>query len=160
MRCSISILVVAFAGFSSAGAQQPTTRDTRAMEDTLQQFAIRVERAMQLANADSILTLYGRPDVFVNIEDGEPVPHARMEQEIRDYASDVASSPVRWLERPVVIVLNRDAAVLYGRHRFEGLPGIPAHTGIWTAVLQRIDGQWRIVHAHGSDVPEPVSGRE
>jgi hypothetical protein len=145
-------LVGSFVLAGSAGAQELTSSHRAALADSLQQFAQRVERAMQRANADSILALYGRPAEFVNIEEGEAESFERMAADIREFTRNVSASPVRWVGRPVIVILSVDAAILYGTHRFEGAAGIPAHTGIWTGVLQRINGQWRIVHSHSSDM--------
>jgi hypothetical protein len=119
--------------------------------DSITDVMYEMERALQRIDADSILSFYARTDEFVNIESGEIVPWARMAEQVRAYARRVTVNDVNWVSRPTVVVLNRDAAVVYGMHRFGGGGGFPAHIGLWTGVLQRIAGRWRIVHAHGSE---------
>lgn len=134
-----------------AAAQHLTAPDRRQVEAELVEFMQAVASAMRSADAEQILSLYGRPDVFVNIEDGEVVPYERMAAEVREFTARVSGIDVRWVGEPRFVILDRDAAVIYGFHHFAGAEGFPAHTGVWTGVVQRIEGRWRIVHAHGSD---------
>lgn len=158
LRIAVIAMAIVLAASPPATGQPLSAEEREAIEQELATFMRSVEAAMRSANADQILDLYGRPDVFVNIEDGRIVPYERMAAAVREFTTRVSDIEVRWVGTPRYVILNRDAAVLYGFHHFAGAGGQPAHTGVWTGVLQRIDGRWRIVHAHGSDAAEREPG--
>lgn len=68
------------------------------------------------------------------------------------YAKSITRSDLTFSDLDVT-VLAPDAAVAFGRFNNFGKDGSYA-TGLFTIVLRKIDGQWKIVHDHSSDLPE------
>lgn len=61
-----------------------------------------------------------------------------------------------------VDVLDRDAAVITAQYTVPHYTGEGrAHVigGVWTAVWQRRDGRWQIIHEHLSDMPRAIAER-
>ena len=138
----------------STGAQSrlPAAHE-RALTDTLAGFVRRMGELLARRDADGATALYGRPQTLVHIENGVIIPWRELEPQMRQYLTTVSSNPVSIVGDPRVIVLGRDVAVVWAVHRFAGNATVPRHDGVWTAVLERREGRWRIVHSHGSDVP-------
>ena len=67
------------------------------------------------------------------------------------YAKSIAKSDLTFSDLDVM-VLAPDAAVAFGRFHNHGKDGSYA-TGLFTLVVRKIDGQWKIVHDHSSDLP-------
>lgn len=70
---------------------------------------------------------------------------------MRRYLASATSNPISIQGDPGVTVIDRDNAVLYVTHRFDGGPDDDAHEGVWTGVMHRFAEGWRIVHSHSSD---------
>jgi ketosteroid isomerase-like protein len=125
--------------------------------DTLRALAFRMADLLRRRDAEGALSLYGDTARFVHVENGEVIPWERLSTMMRTYLATVDSNPVSIVGNPVVLVLNRTAAVVYLTHRFGGARG---HDGVWTGVLRRESEGWKIVHSHSSDrrpdtVPSP-----
>jgi hypothetical protein len=124
-----------------------------ALADSLRGHAnMMFERARAL-DIEGTLALYGRPDEFVHVDGGRLVDWPTLEAAIRATFARLTNNSISWLGPPRVIVLNRDAAVIVGVHRFAGGAGQAAHDGVWTGVLERTTAGWRIVHSHSTDAP-------
>src|SRR5262249_18708866 len=111
-----------------------------------------MENARKL-DANAVLSAYGRHEEYVHIEDGREIPWAQFSEGIRQYLETVKQNDIRWIGEPKVLIIGRDAAVVYGAHRFNDPTGQHSHSGEWSGVFQKIDGQWMLVHSHSSDTP-------
>jgi ketosteroid isomerase-like protein len=70
---------------------------------------------------------------------------------MRTYFATNTTNPVRVIGEPGVTLIDRNAAVVYVTHTTEGRADRAAHEGVWTGVLRREPGGWKIVHSHSSD---------
>lgn len=68
------------------------------------------------------------------------------------YAKSIEKSDLTFSDLDVM-VMSPDAAVVFGRFHNHGKDGGYA-TGLYTLVVKKIDGSWKIVHDHSSDLPE------
>jgi hypothetical protein len=160
MRLLHTAFVVALAlSFSAtARAQDLTATHARALEDSLREFGVRMKDLLRARDTERVIALYGRPDTFVHLENGHIMTWPALESAMRTYFSSVRENDVDIVGAPVVQLLDRNHAVLYMTHRFTpsaGYAGRGGHEGVWTGVLERLDGKWRIVHSHSSDNPAP-----
>jgi len=129
----------------------------QALADSLADQVLEMLQQLRNRDADAVLAAYGRPDEFVHIDNGNVVPWLELEREVRAYLQSVESNELYWEGTPSVVVLDANAAVVYGTHSFHHNEGgtREAHQGEWTGVFQRIDGQWKLVHSHSSDKQTP-----
>lgn len=68
------------------------------------------------------------------------------------YAKSIAKSDLTFSDLDVT-VLSPDAAVAFGRFQNQSKDGTYA-TGLFTLLVRKIDGQWKVVHDHSSDLPQ------
>lgn len=119
--------------------------------DDLEELVQKVLRDLRNRDADAALAIYGRQEEYVHIDNGRVVPWAQLEPQVRQYLANAKKNELYWVGTPNILRLGRDAAVVYGTHRFEGDGSRESHQGEWTGVFQRIEGQWKLVHSHSSD---------
>ena len=124
---------------------------TGPVADSIRSFAFRMVGLLRARDTEGVLALYGDRSTFVHVEDGVARTWPELERGIRQYFARVTENPISVVGKPGVVLLGPDAAVLYVVHRLEDRPGAPGHEGIWTGVLRREGGDWRIVHSHSSD---------
>lgn len=130
------------------------TADRRAaLRDSIAAFSEAMFATARERDVEGILALYSGGPHFTHVDNGVVVDWPTLEVGIRNTFEQLAENEIRWVEPPRVALLDADVAVVVGRHRFEGGAGIPPHDGVWTGVLQRIEGSWKIVNTHSSDVP-------
>jgi ketosteroid isomerase-like protein len=67
------------------------------------------------------------------------------------YANSIAKSDLSFSDLDVT-VLSPDAAVAFGRFHNQGKDGSYA-TGLFTLMVRKIEGRWKIIHDHSSDLP-------
>ena len=67
------------------------------------------------------------------------------------YARSIEKSDLTFSDLDVA-VLAPDAAVAFGRFHNHGKDGSYA-TGLFTLLVRQIDGKWKVVHDHSSDLP-------
>lgn len=152
-------LLLVLAGPLSAQSDAPAGA-TGPLADTLRAFAFRMAEGLRRMDAPGVLALYGNPEQFVHIEDGQAIPWPRLSSMIREYFSTATSNPVEIVGRPGVVLLDRNHAVLYVHHRIGSEGNRPGHEGMWTGVLRREPAGWKIVHSHSSDRTAPAAPRQ
>lgn len=137
---------------SELAGQTVSEHERQAIMDEVQNIAIEMLRHLRNRDAASVLSIYGRPDRFVHVDNGIVIPWVDLEPQVRTYLKNADRNEIYWLETPTVVVLSPDAVVVYGTHRFESdSTGEHPHVGEWTGVFQLIDERWRLVHSHSSD---------
>lgn len=67
------------------------------------------------------------------------------------YAKSITKSDLKFSDLDVT-VLALDAAVAFGRFHNRGKDGTNA-TGLFTLLVRKIEGRWKITHDHSSDLP-------
>jgi hypothetical protein len=152
---ALALILMACAPPPRTEAPYLSAAQRAALGDSLQHFAERMFELARARDLEGTLGLYGRRESFVHIDDGRPIEWPTLEAGMRRTFAQLPRNDIRWVEPPRIIVLGRDAAVVVGLHRFGGGAGVPAHDGMWTGVLERIGGAWKIVHSHSTDAPRP-----
>jgi ketosteroid isomerase-like protein len=154
-------LALIAAGPVALQAQQLSPPHEPGLADTLVQFARDMVAAVRARDVARTVSFYGRPGEFVHIENGQVVRWRDLEQQMRSFMGSIKENRLEWVGAPRVLVLSRDAAVVFGRHSFSGIDGrgkaIRPHDGEWTGVLQRIGGRWKVVHSHSSDADQETA---
>jgi hypothetical protein len=123
-----------------------------ALTDSLGRHAEEMLATLRRMDAPGLAAMYGRTETFVHADNGKEIPWSLLEPQMRQYLAAATENDVRWLRPPKVLVLGENAAVIWGVHRVRS--DGDSHDGVWTGVLERIGGEWRIVHSHSSDVAE------
>ena len=121
-----------------------------ALTDSLGRHAEEMLATLRRMDVSRVIAMYGRTEAFVHVDIGQEVPWQRLEPQMRQYFAAAKENDVRWLRPPKVLVMGENAAVVWGAHRVRS--GSDSHDGVWTGALERIGGEWRIVHSHSSDV--------
>ncbi len=68
------------------------------------------------------------------------------------YGKSIAKSRLEFSDLDVTVLAD-DAALVFGRfHNYEKNGAY--HTGLFTLLMKRIDGRWKVVHDHSSDLPD------
>jgi ketosteroid isomerase-like protein len=143
---------------SAAGAQQPPAayaapRASGPLADSLRAFAIDMAALLRARDVDAVVGLYGDTTHFVHVEEGTVIPWSQLSRTMRTYFATATTNPVTVVGEPGVTLVDRNTAVVYVTHRSDASAGRPAHDGVWTGVLRRGSGGWKIVHSHSSDRP-------
>jgi ketosteroid isomerase-like protein len=76
------------------------------------------------------------------------------ERYFRRYKSEGKEMGKLAFDGPEVVVLSPTEAFVRGRFALE-LQTAPPQSGLYTLIMRKIDGQWRIVHDHTSADPPP-----
>jgi uncharacterized protein (TIGR02246 family) len=147
-----------------AGACQPAGTDLTEQEraviaDSVEQLAIRLLESYDALDADRFLSFYS-DDMRWGAR-GDFQSRADFDAGVRGWLASLSGSVNVWDER-VVRVLGPDAAVLEARcHEIEvDTAGVSLEDSYaMTLVWARIDGEWKVVHAHSSH-PRPRPGGE
>jgi len=121
------------------------------LADSLRRFAVEMVQRLRDRDVDGVIALYGDTLHFVHVDGGQVIPWSVLALSMRGYLSTATSNPLSLVGEPGVTIIDADNAVVYARHRFEGVPGHPPHEGVWSGVLHRFREGWRIVHSHSSD---------
>jgi ketosteroid isomerase-like protein len=108
---------------------------------------------LRVRDADGVIALYGDTARFVHVDNGEIVPWSRLAPMMRTFFATARENPITVVGEPGVVVMGRDHAVVVVVHRAQRQGEAP-HEGVWTGVLHRDGGKWRIVHSHSSDRPQ------
>ena len=155
-RSIILLLMLALVPATGRPGQQVSEQQRQEITVALQEVVLGMLSSLRQRNAAAALDMYGRHQEFVHIDNGNIVRWQQLESQMRDYLQNAQSNEIYWTGRPNVLVLNEDAAIVYGRHTMRSSDtSQDAHEGEWSGVFQRIDGKWRIVHSHSSDAPPP-----
>jgi hypothetical protein len=137
---------------AAAVTAQFPARTGGALADSLREFGLRMGRLLAAKDANGVVALYGDTTHFVHVEDGVITPWPELSRMMRAYLTTVKTNPVTAVGEPGVVLLDSNNAVLYIRHRFDGIAGgRAAHDGVWTGVLHRTGAGWKIIHSHSSD---------
>ena len=157
----LSLVLVTLIACSPADSEERP--DRRALTDTL---ASLVANAYRLSDGDAvmrIMSLYPERGEVVSAAGGRiTTTRDSLDQSVRQFWEYVGANmrEPRFIWRDVhVRPLGEDAAVLTGRYAIpHRTPAGRAHiiTGAWTAVFERRDGRWVIVHEHLSDAPDSL----
>jgi ketosteroid isomerase-like protein len=147
---SISLLTLPASGLA-AQASRRDAREGRALSDSLRGFVLRMGDLLRARNAAEVIALYGDTTRFVHVENGTLMPWAQLAPLMRTFFAAAKSNPLTILGEPGVTVIDRNTAVVWAAHRFDASEGRPTHEGVWSAVLRRSAGGWKIVHSHSSD---------
>lgn len=154
--CSVAIALALFSVTPALTAQQPAAapgprRAEGPLADSLRLFALHMAELLRARDADAVAALYGDTLDFVHIDNGHLVPWSQMAPMMRNYLRTASANPIYVVGEPGVTVLDPNTAVVYIVHRIESHAGQPGHEGVWTGVLRRQRGGWKIVHSHSSD---------
>ena len=126
------------------------------LADSLRGFAHRMAAVLRARDADGALGLYGDTLGFVHVDNGRIIRWPELSASVRRYLSTTTTNPIFVVGEPGVTIGDEDNAVVYVTHDFGPPAGGPAHRGVWTGVLHRFPGGWRIIHSHSSDQVEPT----
>ena len=126
-------------------------RATGPQADNARAFAVRMVSLLRARDAAAVVALYGDTTHYVHVENGVVIPWSQLSQMMRTYLATATSNPLRIIGEPGVTVIDANTAVVYVTHHFDPLEGRPAHDGVWTGVLHRDGGAWKVVHSHSSD---------
>lgn len=102
---------------------------------------------------------------IVSFDVQPPMQHLGADAKMRNWVDVFATfeRPLRYEVRDLTITVGEDMAFARGFNRLSGtLRSGPATNGMWvrwTACLQKIDGEWLIVHDHVSTPLDFASGK-
>ena len=167
MVCAAFAMSVAsmIGGVRSVRAQPPAVPRARAdgpVADSVRAFAHQMaellrfrceygQGSLRARNADAVIALYGDTTHFVHVENGVTIPWAQLARSMRTFFATATSNRVRVIGEPDVAIIDRNAAVVVVTHTTDVQTGRAVHEGVWTGVLRRESGGWRIIHSHSSD---------
>jgi pimeloyl-ACP methyl ester carboxylesterase len=106
-------------------------------------------------NSAAFEQFYDQSAHFTDVEQGRIKDWLSHRSDIRGFFARATSFKAGWTQPPRLLQLSADAALIVGYARFEfTLDGIARESGSTvTYVVRRVDGAWKIVHAHGSATP-------
>ena len=140
---------------TAGGSGELSAAHRAALGDSLAALAEQMlARARAMDVEGTVASYSGRPD-FTHVDNGVLLEWPDLEAGVRSSFAEMEANDIRWVEPPRILLLDENVAVIVGLHRFGGGGSIAAHDGLWTGVLERIEGTWKIVHSHSSDVREP-----
>jgi len=150
---NIPVLIAVVCLAAIAGAQPPAAQEATLAE--LRRHAQAMLATLRALDVDGALALYDQSPTFRHVDNGKVTAWPELERQMRQFLTTAKENHLRWEGEPTIILLGNDAAVVFGLHQFSGVTAdgtvIPPHTGVWTGVLRRIGGKWKIVHSHSSD---------
>jgi ketosteroid isomerase-like protein len=142
-----------------ATSQQPTAQQRAAITDTVKDLANKLFEAENRRDADVFMAQSSDDPDFRYISSGNLFPS-------KDSLSRSAHARVKslksltyTLKQSGVTVLSPDAAVFTGAYDETAVDSTGKSQTFrdgWTAVYQRRNGKWKIIHGHFSRAPVPV----
>jgi len=153
-RLGFAVVIGFLPPMAAASAQTsgpPAARAVSPLADSLRALAFRMVDMLRNRDATGTIALYGDPAHFVHIDNGNVIPWSQLSVMMTSYLATAKSNPVSVIGEPGVTIIDRSNAVVYVTHHVDANEGRQAHDGVWTGVLHRFAGGWRIVHSHSSD---------
>lgn len=126
-----------------------------APEDQIRNLLTRWEQAFRAKDAEGVMSAYASGDVVVAFDVVPPLAKVGSDAYRRNYEEFFAmfSGPLEVELRDLRIVASQDVAFLHCFDRMTGTLEGGERFDLWlrvTSGLQKIDGEWRIVHDHVS----------
>jgi len=132
-------------------AQLAAQARSTALADSVRSFTLHMLELLRDRRANAVIALYGDTTHFVHVENGTVIPWSQLAPMVRTFLTTAKSNPVTAVGEPGVLMIDRNTAIVWAPHRFEASEGRPGHEGVWTGVLVRGRGGWKVVHSHSSD---------
>jgi uncharacterized protein (TIGR02246 family) len=150
LTAAVVLLAACSSGADSTDNAQPEDELTH-----LTRHAHAMLAAIRDRDFDRVASFYDTDGSFVHFENGAQSSWPVLASQIRQFFDAAATIQLHWVGEPHIELLGPDAALVRGVHSFEGTlrdgTVMPSHTGVWSGILRRIDGQWKLIHSHSSE---------
>ncbi len=157
---SVLGLSVLLAGCAGSGDGELTDAERAALADSVRQFANEMVETIDRHDVDGFIAYHLRSPDFAWASRGAITPLDSHDVSMKEYFPGVGKNVHFKLGDSRVRVLSRDAAVatsiIHSTNIGEDGEATSAHE-VWSIVVQRIDGEWKVVQAHESYPPPPAS---
>ena len=158
MRTLLSVLslAVGLAGCSASTDAELTDAERSALADSIGQFANEMVEAVDRHDVDGFIGYHVDGPNFAWASRGAVTPLESHRESMTEYFPGVGKGVHFTLGESRVHVLSRDAAVatsfIHSTNIGENGETIGGHE-VWSIVVERIDGEWRVVQVHESYPP-------
>ena len=154
---SVSVLL---AGCAGSGDGELTDAERAALADSVRQFANEMVETIDGHDVDGFIGYHLRSPDFAWASRGEITPLDSHDASMKEYFPGVGKNVQFKLGDSRVRVLGRNAAVatsfIHSTDIGEDGEATSGHE-VWSIVVQRIDGEWKVVQVHESYPPPPAS---
>lgn len=141
----LGVLLLTAAVPTRLSAQRPPDPERDAVQNVIADFAARVQ-ANELSALDSLFPARG-----LHILADDATTHGWPEYRDQHLVPELAAAPgVRYEHTAIEPVVRGEVAWVAFRREFRGTTGAELVQGRGTAVLEKRDGRWVIVHLHMS----------
>ncbi len=155
---SVLGLSVLLAGCAGIGDGELTDAERAALGDSIRQFANEMVETIDGHDVDGFIGYHLDGPDFAWASRGEVTPLESHRASMKEYFPGVGRNVHFTLGESTVHVLGRDAAVatsvIHSTNVGEDGEPTSGHE-VWSIVVQRIEGEWKVVQVHESYPPPP-----
>ncbi len=157
---SVLSLSVVLAGCAGSSDAELTDAERAALADSVRQFANEMVETVDRHDVDGFIGYHLDGPDFAWASRGETSPLESHRESMKEYFPGVGKNVHFELGDSRVHVLGRDAAVatsyIHSTNIGEDGEPISGHE-VWSIVVHRIDGEWKVVQVHESYPPSTGS---